>query len=130
MFAAALLNAGPIAATLLADDDQDASSSRQFAYGVLLARIPLFLFQAVQAALLPRLSRLAARGELDEFRAGLRRLLMLVARRRRRRHGRRVRARAVRRSSIVYDADSAAARSPCSPSAAPATWWRSRSPRR
>ena len=50
----------------------------QFAYGVLLARIPLFMFQAVQAALLPRLSRLAARGELDEFRAGLRRLLMLV----------------------------------------------------
>ena len=29
----------------------------QFAYGVLLARIPLFLFQAVQAALLPRLAR-------------------------------------------------------------------------
>ena len=51
----------------------------QFAYGVLLARIPLFLFQAVQAALLPRLARLAARGEFVEFRAGLRRLLTLVA---------------------------------------------------
>ena len=51
----------------------------RFGYGVLLARIPLFLFQAVQAALLPRLSRLAARGELDEFRSGLRRLIMLVA---------------------------------------------------
>ena len=50
----------------------------QFAYGVLLARIPLFMFQAVQAALLPRLSRLAARGELLEFRAGLRRLMVLV----------------------------------------------------
>ena len=98
----------------------------QFAYGVLLARIPLFMFQAVQAALLPRLSRLAATGELDEFRAGLRRLLMVVlavgvvgtlgalvlgpfvdrARLRRRR--------------------SPAGRWPCSPSAAPATWspWR------
>ena len=42
---------------------------------MLLARIPLFMFQAVQAALLPRLSRLAAKGELDEFRAGLKRLL-------------------------------------------------------
>jgi O-antigen/teichoic acid export membrane protein len=77
VFAATLLNAGPIAATLLADDDQDALVT-QFSYGVLLARIPLFLFQAVQAALLPRLSRLAARGELTEFRSGLRRLLMVV----------------------------------------------------
>jgi len=76
-FSAALLNAGPVAAKLLASDDQHAAVN-QFAYGVLLARIPLFLFQAVQAALLPRLARLAARGELDEFRAGLRRLLVLV----------------------------------------------------
>ena len=46
---------------------------------MLLARIPLFLFQAVQAALLPRLSRLAARNELDEFRGGFRKLLYIVA---------------------------------------------------
>ena len=77
VFAASLLNAGPIAASLLADDDQDALVT-QFSYGVLLARIPLFLFQAVQAALLPRLSRLAARGELDEFRSGLKRLMLVV----------------------------------------------------
>lgn len=77
VFAAALLNAGPIATTLLARPDQDRQVT-QFAYGVLLARIPLFMFQAVQAALLPRLSRLAARGELDEFRTGLKRLLMVV----------------------------------------------------
>ena len=44
-------------------------SCRDFSYGVLLARIPLFLFQAVQAALLPRLSRLAARGEIVDFRS-------------------------------------------------------------
>jgi O-antigen/teichoic acid export membrane protein len=77
IFAASLLNAGPIAASLLADDNQD-SLVTAFSYGVLLARIPLFLFQAVQAALLPRLSRLAARGEIVEFRAGLRRLLVVV----------------------------------------------------
>ena len=77
VFAAALLNAGPIATTILAESDQD-SQVTQFAYGVLLARIPLFMFQAVQAALLPKLSGLAARGELGEFRAGLKRLLVVV----------------------------------------------------
>ncbi len=75
--AAALLNAGPITASLLADDSQ-ASLVTQFSYGVLLARIPLFLFQAVQAALLPRLSRQAARGEFAEFRSGLTRLMLVV----------------------------------------------------
>ena len=77
VFAATLLNAGPIAASLLADDDQ-AALVTQFSYGVLIARIPLFLFQAVQAALLPGLSRQAARGEFTEFRAGLRRLMLVV----------------------------------------------------
>jgi O-antigen/teichoic acid export membrane protein len=77
IFSAALLNAGVVAAQLLADDNQDELVT-QFAYGVLLARIPLFMFQAVQAALLPRLSRLAALNELDEFRAGFKRLVMLV----------------------------------------------------
>jgi O-antigen/teichoic acid export membrane protein len=77
VFAATLLNAGPITATLLASDDEDALVT-QFSYGVLLARIPLFLFQAVQAALLPRLSQLAARGELAEFRSGLRRVMLIV----------------------------------------------------
>ena len=49
--------------TLLASDDQQ-RSGHPVRYGVLLARIPLFLFQAVQAALLPRLARLAAHGRL------------------------------------------------------------------
>jgi O-antigen/teichoic acid export membrane protein len=74
---AALLNAGPLAAQLLADENQKEVVT-QFGFGVLLARIPLFMFQAVQAALLPRLSRLAARGEFDEFRLGYRRLMQLV----------------------------------------------------
>lgn len=77
VFAATLLNAGPVATTLLAEPGEDAMVS-QFAYGVLMARIPLFMFQAVQAALLPRLSRLAATGELTEFRAGLKRLMVVV----------------------------------------------------
>lgn len=77
VFAAALVNAGPLAATLLATDAQKKLVTR-FTYGVLLARIPLFLFQAVQAALLPRLSRLAARNEIAEFRSGFARLMKLV----------------------------------------------------
>jgi O-antigen/teichoic acid export membrane protein len=77
VFAASLLNAGPITASLLAADNESALVT-QFSYGVLLARIPLFLFQAVQAALLPRLSQLAARGELSEFRSGLRRVMVIV----------------------------------------------------
>lgn len=77
VFAAGLVNAGPLAAKVLAEPEQNADVTR-FTYGVLLARIPLFLFQAVQAALLPRLSRLAARNEIAEFRDGLRRLLKLV----------------------------------------------------
>jgi O-antigen/teichoic acid export membrane protein len=75
--AAGLLNAGPITANLLAADTEE-ELVVWFGFGVLLARIPLFLFQAVQAALLPRLSRLAARNELEEFRSGLRHLMQLV----------------------------------------------------
>lgn len=75
--AAALLNAGPITASLLASDNEDALVT-EFSYGVLLSRIPLFMFQAVQAALLPRLSRQAARGEFVEFRSGFKRLIYVV----------------------------------------------------
>lgn len=74
---AALLNAGPIAAELLAGKSAPALVTR-FGYGILLARVPLFLFQAVQAALLPKLARLAEQGSMREFKSGLRTLLLLV----------------------------------------------------
>jgi O-antigen/teichoic acid export membrane protein len=77
VFAAGLVNAGPVAMNLLRDDNQ-ADLVTNFGQGVLTARIPLFLFQAVQAALLPRLSAHAARGEFDQFRDGFRRLAVLV----------------------------------------------------
>jgi O-antigen/teichoic acid export membrane protein len=77
LMAAGLVNAGPIATSLLADENED-SLVTKFGYGVILARIPLFLFQAVQAALLPRLSRLAAAGEMTEFRVGFRKLINVV----------------------------------------------------
>jgi O-antigen/teichoic acid export membrane protein len=75
--AAALVNAGPLAANRLATEDQQ-DLVANFAAGVLVARVPLFLFQAVQAALLPKLARLAAQGAFDEFRRGFRMLLLSV----------------------------------------------------
>ena len=77
LMAASLVNAGPIATNLLAAENEEAFVTR-FGQGVILARIPLFLFQAVQAALLPRLARQAAAGEMAEFRSGFKRLMKLV----------------------------------------------------
>ncbi len=77
IFMASLLNAGPIATKLLASEAEHVQVSA-FASGVLLGRIPLFLFQAIQAALLPRLARLAAQGDQEEFRSGFQRLLIFV----------------------------------------------------
>jgi O-antigen/teichoic acid export membrane protein len=78
VFAAALLNAGPIAASLLKTSDAENILVSQLSTGVIIARVPLFLFQAVQAALLPKLARLAARGALDDFVKGFRKLMTLV----------------------------------------------------
>ena len=77
MFTAALLNAGPIAVELLATDDQSDEAGR-FLAGLVIARVPLFMFQAVQASLLPRLSHLAGGHQWVEFRAALRRLMVAV----------------------------------------------------
>lgn len=77
VMAALLVNAGPLAVAVLASPEQDAHVTR-FGYGVILARVPLFLFQAVQAALLPRLARLAATGEMSEFRRGFQRLMGII----------------------------------------------------
>lgn len=79
VLAAGLVNAGPLATDLLAGSSiYEQQQVRQFSNAVLMARVPLFLFQAVQAALLPRLARLAAQGDLLEFRAGFRRLMGAV----------------------------------------------------
>lgn len=77
VMAAALVNAGPLGVDVLANS-LEAEKVTAFGNGVLLARIPLFLFQAVQASLLPRLARLAAKGDLTEFVQGLALLLKIV----------------------------------------------------
>ena len=72
-----LLYAGPVAIELLADESQSGEASK-FLAGLTIARVPVFLFQAVQAALLPKLSALAGAGRLVEFRQRLSRLLIVV----------------------------------------------------
>ena len=59
LLAQVLLNAGPIIVRVLADDSQKKQASRLLA-ALIIARIPLYLFQAVQATLLPRLTAMVA----------------------------------------------------------------------
>ena len=66
-----------IAAVVLKTPAQDDLVGK-LAAGILIARIPLLGFQAVQAALLPKLARLAGAGEDVEFRKALRQLVMIV----------------------------------------------------
>jgi O-antigen/teichoic acid export membrane protein len=49
-----------------------------FAVGLFLSRIPILLFQAVQAALLPKLSTLVTEGRDDDYRKGVRQLVLIV----------------------------------------------------
>jgi O-antigen/teichoic acid export membrane protein len=64
---------------LLGDSAADHKVAAGFVTGMFIARIPILLFQAVQAALLPKLSAYAGSGQHDDFRAGLKKLLIVVA---------------------------------------------------
>lgn len=75
---ALVVQGGTIAVQVLASDT-DESAAGVFLNGLQIARIPLFLFQAVLASLLPRLSRLAGSGELEHFRYSLWRLVRAIA---------------------------------------------------
>jgi O-antigen/teichoic acid export membrane protein len=68
-----LLNAGPVAVRLLATEGERAEAGK-FLAGVVIARVPLSLFQAVQVALLPNLSSLVAAGRRAELRRSVLRL--------------------------------------------------------
>jgi O-antigen/teichoic acid export membrane protein len=50
-----------------------------FIVGLFLSRIPILLFQAVQAALLPRLAAQVSAGQTDDFRRGMRNLILVVS---------------------------------------------------
>ncbi len=70
-----ILNSGTIAVEVLASD-ADGDKASIFLSGLVIARVPLFFYQAVQAFILPRLSHHAASDEMTEFR-GLMRLLLI-----------------------------------------------------
>jgi O-antigen/teichoic acid export membrane protein len=72
-----VVQAGTIAVDILATPDQ-ADAAGVFLNGLTTARIPLFLFQAILASLLPKLSRLASHGHFDEFTAQLKKLVGLI----------------------------------------------------
>ena len=71
---ALVVQGGTIAVDALATEDQ-AEAAGVFLNGLVIARIPLFLFQAVLASLLPRLSRLAGLRDLSAFEHTLVRLV-------------------------------------------------------
>jgi hypothetical protein len=61
LLAQALVNIGPVCVRLLAPQNADLTSA--FVASLIVARVPVFLFQAAQATLLPRLSHHAGGGK-------------------------------------------------------------------
>jgi O-antigen/teichoic acid export membrane protein len=78
VFTQLLLSVGAVAVQLLATPaEQTAAGSFQLSR--IVAYVPIFLFQAVQSALLPKLATLASGGRHGEFQALLTRLLLLMS---------------------------------------------------
>ncbi|MDP8974900.1 MAG: hypothetical protein M3N28_00720 [Actinomycetota bacterium] len=77
LFTQALLNIGPVLIKLLASDVERSDASR-FLAGFVLARLPLFLFLAILASALPRLSALAGAGDRLGFEAAVKQLTAAV----------------------------------------------------
>ena len=73
MLSQSLANAGPLAVQVLADPSEQGQAGR-FLSALVLARLSLYLFQAVQATLLPNLAVLVAAGRITELNLALRRL--------------------------------------------------------
>ncbi len=77
LLAQALSYAPFLGAQLLSTHAEKAAVA-DFIVGLFLARIPILLFQAVQAALLPKLAHLAGSGQDADFRSALRKLVLVV----------------------------------------------------
>jgi O-antigen/teichoic acid export membrane protein len=76
--AQALANLATVAVKLLADPGQTAAAGH-FLAGFTIARLPLLVFAAVQAVLLPSLTRTLAKGAHGRFHRQLHRVLWLTA---------------------------------------------------
>jgi O-antigen/teichoic acid export membrane protein len=66
-----------LGAQVLAKPNQRAIVA-DFIVGLFLSRLPILLFQAVQAALLPKLTTLVSAGRDDEFQNGVRKMVTIV----------------------------------------------------
>jgi O-antigen/teichoic acid export membrane protein len=77
LFAQVLGYAPFIGAVALAKPSQRTAVG-DFIVGLFLSRIPIVLFQAVQAALLPGLTSMVSADRSDDFRVGVRRLVYVV----------------------------------------------------
>jgi O-antigen/teichoic acid export membrane protein len=73
-----VLNSGTIAVEVLATAGE-ADKASVFLSGLVIARVPLFFFQAIQAIVLPRLSHSAASDDMGGFRSLLRLLMVGIA---------------------------------------------------
>jgi O-antigen/teichoic acid export membrane protein len=74
-----LLSYSPVIGILvLANGKVERELAADFIVGFFIARIPILLFQAVQAALLPKLAGLAGSGRHADFRSGVKKLLVVV----------------------------------------------------
>ncbi len=72
----AIANAAPVVVSALSEND---AANAAFASAVVLARIPLFVFQGAQSLVLPSFSRAAASADPGALRRAVRPALLLVA---------------------------------------------------
>lgn len=78
IFAQLLSYISVLGVQLLATPAERKTQTAAFITAVFVARIPLLAFQAIQAALLPKLARLASEGKHADFRSGIIRLVVVV----------------------------------------------------
>lgn len=76
--AQALSYAAALGVLVLAQGKAERDAAADFIVGFFIARIPILLFQAIQAALLPKLAALSGAGKHADFRTGLKKLVMIV----------------------------------------------------
>lgn len=72
-----LLNVGTLAVEVLAKSGES-DRAGVFLSGLAIARVPLFMSQAIQAVLLPRLARLSASGDSEGFNRTSRGILLVM----------------------------------------------------
>ena len=76
---AQVLSYAPFLGAQLLATTKERPAVADFIVGLFLSRVPILLFQAVQAALLPGLAAQVSAGHNEEFRRGMRNLVLVVS---------------------------------------------------